>query len=391
MKIRTNTKIIVSYHNFERTSPLKELESIYAKIKAQNPDIIKIITFARSINDNFKIFKLLKDRKNLISFCMGLKGEISRIIAKKYGSYMIYASLEKEKVSAPGQISIEEMKNVYNINLINQATKVFGVISEFAENSYSKYMHNKMFKAKKLGCIYLPFKVGNLELKEFIKNLRDFGFSGASVTIPHKVEVINHLDSIDKTAEQIGAVNTLVNNNGNIIGYNTDHYGAVQALKEKTELDNKKVLVIGAGGAAMAIVYGLNKEDAEITIANRTFEKAKSLADKYDAEAVPLENMKNLVTENQIIINATSVGMHPNSNESIIKQGELIQARIVMDIVYKPRISKFVSFAKNAKCDVITGDRMLIYQGMRQFKLWTGKEADFRLMESALIERLKSE
>lgn len=385
---KKNTKIILSYHNLKETPSLNELNKKYDEIKKLNPDLIKIVTAANSINDNFIIFELLKDKNDLIAFCMGIRGQISRILAGKYGSRITFASLKEGKESASGQISIEEMKNVYNINLIDNETKVVGVIGKFAENSMSKYMHNANFKEKKLNFAYMPFKMKKEELNEFIKNFRKFSFAGASVTIPHKVEVMKYIDEIDETAKQIGAVNTLVNSNGKLAGYNTDYYGAVEALKEKIKLKNKKVVVVGAGGGARAVVYGLKKENASITIINRTIEKAKTLAKEFNVGYDDLKNIRNLIKNNEIIINTTSVGMAPNTNESIINGKDLIKGKVIMDMVYKPSETKLIKLAKKAGCGVITGDRMLIYQAIGQFKLWTKQEPRFSLMESALKKYL---
>ena len=386
---KKNTKIILSHHNLKETPSLKELNSKYNEIKKLSPDLIKIVTNANSINDNFTIFELLKGKNDLIAFCMGIRGQISRILAPKYGSRMTFASLKKGKESAPGQITIEEMKNVYNIGLVNNETKVVGVIGEFAENSMSKYMHNANFRQKKLNFVYMPLKAKKEELREFINNLRKFSFAGASVTIPHKVEVMKHVDKIDETAKQIGAVNTVVNSSGKLIGYNTDYYGAVEALKEKIKLKGKKALVVGAGGGARAVVYGLKKENAGITITNRTTENAKILAKEFKVKFDGMENIKRLVKNNEIIINTTSVGMAPNANESIINGNSLRKGKIVMDIVYKPTETKLIRLARKSKCSVITGDRMLIYQAIGQFRLWTGQEPNFKSMESALKKQIR--
>ena len=387
---KKNSKIIVSHHNLKETPSLKELNNKYNEIKKLNPDLIKIVTTANSINDNFAMFSLLENKNDLIAFCMGIRGQISRILAPKYGSRITFASLEEGKESASGQISIEEMKNVYNINLINNETKAVGVIGEFAENSMSKYMHNASFKEKKLNFVYMPFKAKKQELKEFINNFKKFSFAGASVTIPHKVEVMKCLDKIDETAKQIGAVNTIASSNGKLIGYNTDCYGAVEALKEKTKLKDKKVLVVGAGGGARAVVYGLKNENSRVTIINRTTEKAKILAKEFNVKFDGMENIKQLVKNNEIMINTTSVGMAPNTNESIINGNDLIKGKIVMDIVYKPIETKLIKLAKKAGCKVITGDRMLVYQAIRPFKLWTNHNPDFKLMESALEKHIYS-
>lgn len=386
LKNKKDAKIIVSYHNFKETP--KNIKKEYDKIKKLNSDLIKLATNSNSINDNFMVFDLLKDKENLIAFCMGQKGEISRILAHKFGSRMTYASLGKNKQSAPGQISLEGMNTVYHVNLINDKTKVIGIIGEFAENSMSKYMHNPNFVRNRLNFVYVPFKTAGNELSEFMDNFRKFNFRGAAVTIPHKEEVIKYIDELDETAKQIGAVNTLVNDNSKITGYNTDYYGAVMALKEVTNLNNKKILVLGAGGAARAIVYGLKKEGAKITIANRTEGKARKLASEFKADFGKFSNVGNLTRENDIIINSTSSGMEPFQDSCILKENELPERKIVMDVVYKPAITKLIRLARRKKCQTITGDRMLIYQAVRQFELWTKINPGFKSMEKELLNRL---
>ncbi len=389
IKNKKKTKIIVSYHNLNETPILGELQKKYEEIKKLFPDLIKIVTNANSINDNFTIFELLKGKNDLIAFCMGIRGQISRVLAPKYGSRMTFASLKEGKESASGQISIEEMKNVYNIDSINKDTQPIGVIGSFAENSMSKYMHNACFKEKGLNFVYMPLKVAENELKEFMQNFRKFDFKGASVTIPHKLEVMDYIDEVDEIAKSIGAVNILSNSNGKIIGSNSDCYGAIEALKEKTSLKNKKALVIGAGGGARAIIYGLKAENAVVTVTNRTFDKAKSIADEFNVKYGKIENMKELIRNNEIIINTTSVGMSPHPNESIIKEGSLIEGKIIMDIVYKPIETKLIKMARKAKCIAITGNRMLAYQALKPFKMWTCHDADFSVMESALLGQIR--
>ncbi|MEK6949104.1 MAG: shikimate dehydrogenase [Nanoarchaeota archaeon] len=384
-----NAKVIVSYHNLKETPPLNELQKKYEEIKKLSRDLIKIVANANSINDNFIIFELLKNKSDLIAFCMGIRGQISRILAPKYGSRMTFASLKEGKESASGQISIEEMKNVYNIGLINKDTQPIGVIGSFAENSMSKNMHNSCFKQKNLNYVYMPLKVAENELKKFMENFRKFNFKGASVTIPHKLEVMDYIDEVDEIAKSVGAVNILSNNSGKIIGSNSDCYGAMEALKEKTSLKNKRVLVIGAGGGARAIIYGLKKENAAVTLTNRTLDKAKSLANEFNIKYGKIENMKELIKNSEIIINTTSVGMKPGPDESIIKEEDLAENKIVMDIVYKPIETKMIKMARKAKCVAITGDRMLAYQALEPFKMWTGQDADFELMENALLEQIR--
>jgi len=390
-KFFKQSKIIISYHNFDETLPIDELENIYNEIKKLNPDLVKIVTFANSLNDNFNMFRLLEGKKDLIGFCMGIKGHISRVLAPKFNSLITFASLEKSKESADGQLTIEEMKNEYNFDLINEDTRLLGVIGEFAENSKSRHMHNKMFKEKGVNFIYHPLKLEKNDLEAFMNNFNKFDFAGAAVTVPYKEEIMKYLDDTDETAKNIGAVNTIVNDDGRLIGYNTDYFGAVEALKEKTQLNGKKVLVIGAGGAARAVVYGLRKENAEITIMNRTAEKAQKLAEEFNIKADELENIKKLIMDNEIVINTTSVGMSPNSGRSIIPEDCLINDKIIMDIVYTPIRTKLIESAEKANCSTITGERMLVHQAMKQYELWTKEKADFKIMEKAIIEKIKNQ
>ena len=380
---------MVSYHDFEETPSLEKLESIYSRIHKSNPGFVKIVTSANSINDNLIIFDLLKNKQNLIAFCMGPKGEISRILAPKFGSALTYCSISKGKESASGQITLEEMKNLYHVDLIDPQTNVIGIIGEFAENSMSKHMHNPNFVRNNVNFVYVPFKTAPNELNEFMDNFKRFNFKGAAVTIPHKENIINLIHNLDETADEIGAVNTLVRDNGKIIGYNTDYYGAVESLKEKLNPKGKKMLIIGAGGAARAVIYGLKKEGAEITLVNRTAEKAKELAEQFNVDFDKMENIKSLARQNDVIINTTSLGMAPFEDGCALREDELPEGKIVMDVVYKPVITKLIKIAQKKKCKAITGDRMLIYQAVRQFELWTKVNPGFGEMEKELNKQIK--
>ena len=385
---KSKTKIIISHHDFERTSSLSNLKKKYEKIKSLSPDLIKIVTMARSINDCFNIFSLLNEKNNLISFCMGLRGDMSRILAARYGSVFTYASLESGYESAPGQINADYLEEVYNFSMINKDTKILGVIGEHAENSKSKFMHNANFRNKKLDYVYVPFKVRKEELKEFVENFRNFKFRGGAVTVPHKEQIMDYLDEIDETAQKIGATNTFVNDNNFLKGYNTDYYGVYKALSEVTGLSGKKVLVIGAGGASRSLCYVLSKENASFTIINRTYDKAKKLGEEFFGNYVRFEEMEKEIKKNDIIINTTSVGMNPNADDCIIDEQFFPKEKIILDMVYNPVETQLIRLARKNKCTVITGDRMLAYQAIGQFKAWTGVEPDFDLMQKALSEHL---
>lgn len=257
------------------------------------------------------------------------------------------------------------------------------------KNSKSQVMHTAGYKA--LGIedqfVYLPSEVipGNLETA--INSVRDLGVRGVSVTMPYKQEVIKYIDVLDDDAEEIGAANTIVNNDGELIGYNTDWIGAVTALEKRTRLAGKRIAVIGAGGAARAIVFGLKKRGAQIKIFNRSTEKAKDLAIEFDAEFGSLESMKE-IGDYDIIINSSSVGMNEEKNP--IEKNLINENHLVFDIVYSPMETQLIKDAKSMGAAVIYGYEMLLYQGVEQFKMFTGYEAPIREMEQALIASLKS-
>jgi len=383
---KKETKIICSYHNYKETQDIKELENIYEKIKTLNPHLIKIATFANSVNDNFKVFTLLKNRENLIALCMGIRGQISRILGPKFGSSLTYACLREDKRTADGQIPAKDLIDVYNFHSINRNTKVLGVIGRHAENSLSKFIHNENFKKEGLNYIYIPFKTEPEELERFMTNFRKFDFHGSAVTIPHKVEIMKYMDCIEERTQKIGAVNTVVNARGKLKGYNTDYHGAIRALEEKVRLEGKRALILGAGGAARAIGYGLKEKQVEIIIANRTEEKARKLAGELKVKYCSLMDIDKELYD--IIINTTSVGMYPHTERSIVDK-KYLEKKTVFDIVYRPMVTQMIKDGKSVSATIVEGYIMLLYQGVEQYKLWTGIMPDEKTAKKILFEQLE--
>jgi len=369
---KKNSKIIVSFHNFKKTSK-KEILKKYNKIKKLNPDIIKIATFANSINDNIVIFDLIKRNKKMIALCMGEKGEISRILSPIFGAPLTFGSLKKGKESAPGQITAKILKNIYRINKLKNP-KIFGLVGNPVKHSKGIIIHNKSFKKLRLNNIYVNFLVD--DLKKFIKEFKPM-LSGLSITIPFKREIIKHIDKTTPTAKKIGAVNTVIKKNGKLIGYNTDITGAIKAIESKTKIKNKKVLMIGAGGVARAIGYGIMQKKGKLMILNRTKSKAKRLAKELKCKAGGLNRLKKQ-RDIDIIINATSIGMFPKINKTPIKKQTLKKIinkkAVVFDSVYNPRKTKLLKEAKKLGCNIVGGYDMFINQAKEQFRLFTRRE-----------------
>jgi shikimate dehydrogenase len=274
---------------------------------------------------------------------------------------------------------------------LSAKSKFIIIVGDPVSHSLSPAMHNAAYEKLAIDdqFVYLGANVKVANLKEVILAMKVMdNFYGLTCTIPHKVEVLKYLDWVDKKAKKIGAVNTVVKKNGLLCGYNTDWLGAVIPLEKITSLKGKKVLVLGAGGAARAIVYGLKEKEAVVYILNRTLEKAKNLAKEFKAKVLTFNQQKE-VSNFDIIINATSVGMEPLVNETPINPSFLKKNQIVFDIVYNPKETKLLKEAKKKGAKIIYGLEMLLYQGVAQFEIYTGKKAPIEVMRKVLMEKLK--
>ena len=269
---------------------------------------------------------------------------------------------------------------------ISGKTKIYGLIGKPVEQSMSPTMHNAAFKDLRLDACYVCFEVENNNVKKALEGIVALDIKGVNVTSPYKQKVIKYLDKIDPIAKKIGAVNTIVNEKGKLIGYNTDWLGLIYSLEKHTSLSKKKIVVLGAGGSARGIVYGLKKKGAEIIILNRTLSKARKLAKEFNVEYGGLEQLNSL--SGDILINSTRVGMYPCLNVSIATKKQFQNFSIVFDLVYNPIETKFLKLAKEAGCKTIDGLNMLVYQGLVAFELWTGKRPNFNLMYKKAKERL---
>lgn len=261
------------------------------------------------------------------------------------------------------------------------------VMGDPIKDSKSPLMHTAGYQA--LGIerdfIFLPSEVKPENLEKAMNSARNLQIRGISVTMPHKQEIIKYLDILDDDAEEIGAVNTIVNEDGEMVGYNTDWIGAVKALKKKTHLSGKKVAVIGTGGAARAVIFGLIKSGAKVKVFSRDPDKTRDVGKDFGVEVVSVKDLDE-VKNYDIIINASPVGMQ--QDETPVKKELLNQNQIVFDLVYTPKETRLIKEAKEKGAVVIYGYEMLLYQGVEQFKIYTKYEAPVREMEEALIKSL---
>lgn len=268
--------------------------------------------------------------------------------------------------------------------MLNSDTVVFAILGNPVSHSLSPVMHNTAMSEAGYNGVYHAFKVKNIG--EAVSGIKALGIRGASITIPHKVSVIEFLDKIDDTAEKIGAVNTVINRHGVLTGYNSDCLGAIKAILEKTAIKDKNVVIIGAGGAARAIGFGIISQGGRITILNRTVAKGERLARHLGAKFQPISNLKK--TGCQILINTTSVGMIPDANVMPVQRENLDKTMVVMDVVYNPLKTRLLREAENIGCRTVDGVSMFVYQGAFQFELWTGKRAPVEVMKKAVLNAL---
>lgn len=266
---------------------------------------------------------------------------------------------------------------------ITAATKICAIIGNPIGHTLSPLVHNAAFEHLGLDYVFLACRVEHL--KEAVEGIRALAFKGISVTIPHKVAVMNYLDEIEAVAGRIGAVNTVVNRDGRLIGYNTDWSGAVRALEDVMSLQGKTAAVLGAGGAARAIAFGLREKGADPVIVNRTLSKAQALASELKCRFGGIELMEKLSFD--LVINATSVGMYPQVHETPVRK-ELLKNVLVFDTVYNPLRTRLIRAAEENGCPAITGLAMFINQAALQFEIWTGEQAPLDLMQKVATEVL---
>ena len=271
--------------------------------------------------------------------------------------------------------------------------KLFGVIGDPIAQSMSPHIHNDAFEQHKIDGAYFPFHVTKGNLQKAVDGLRTLGVHGFNVTIPHKVEIMKWLDRVDKDAQQIGAVNTVVNESGKLVGYNTDGAGFVKGIKEVTSLREENVAIIGSGGAARGILYSLSKEKVKkLTVANRTEKKAAELITSLQLESIvtscTLETLEKELNEYDIIINTTSVGMYPHIDDIPISLSFLKKNCVVSDIIYNPIETKFLKEAKKRGAIIQNGVPMFVYQAAIAFELWNNILPNAERMERIVMEHL---
>jgi 3-dehydroquinate dehydratase/shikimate dehydrogenase len=383
--------VMISYHDFHAT---KDLDAVYKRIKPFEPDYTKIVPTARTLSDNLTLMRFLErveDESNssVVGICMGDPGIISRVLGLRAGSAFTFASASEGEETAPGQIAARTLLETYRVDQVDAATKVYGVAGSPIRSSMSPLMMNTAFRRETVNAVYLGLQTSKAE--DLFKLAREVPIQGLSITMPLKQDVMPLLERTDPLSAKIGAVNTILRaQDGKFYGFNTDVAGIVAPLERRLSLKTAKVLVIGAGGAARAAVFGCRDKGAEVFILNRTPETAQKLAKQSGAKAIKRDAVAK--TQFDVIINATPIGMAGGSSKhapaSPLEANE-INARYVFDLVYNPIETPLLHLARQKGIAVITGVEMFVQQGARQFEIWTGKPAPEEEMLRVVLHSLR--
>lgn len=381
-------KVICSWHNFDETP--HDLIARYERMSRTPAAIVKVATMANRIGDGLRIFELIehaKDKKPVIALAMSLPGIATRVLSLARGALLTFGSLKHGAESAAGQPTIAELRDLYRVKQLTRDSEIFGIIGNPVGHSRSPLMHNAALAALNRNGVYLPFEVDDAAsfIRDFLhpgtKKL-DWKLRGVSVTIPHKLAVMPHLDWIDDTAKAIGAVNTIVLKGDELHGYNTDVIGAMKPLDHIMDVRGARVAVIGAGGSARAICYGLRQRKADVIIYARDPGKARPLTDEFKTELATLDGFAG---DADIVINCTPIGMHGHSEgQSPLRMESLPGVKLVYDLIYTPEETTLLRDAKAAGCQTLGGLAMLVGQAVEQFRLWTGVEPPVDVMRQAL-------
>jgi 3-dehydroquinate dehydratase/shikimate dehydrogenase len=383
----TGVALIISHHDFTAT---KDIDGIYNRIVPFQPDFIKIVPTAKTLVDNVTLMRFIErmeDHSNIIGLCMGDAGIISRVLGVRAGSAFTFAAATVGEETGPGQIAARTLIETYRIDQVDAATKVYGVAGNPIRSSLSPIMMNTAFRRETVNAVYLALQAN--KLSDLLKLVDEIPIQGLSVTMPLKQEIMEHLERTDPLSAKIGACNTVLRaQDGKLYGFNTDVAGITGPLEKRMSLRGAKALVLGAGGAARAAVFGLRDKGAEVFILNRTSETAQKLARQSGSKTIKKDAVAK--TQFDVIINATPIGMAGIKAPQLLEAKDL-NTKLVFDLVYNPLETPLIRMARQKGIPIVTGIEMFVQQGARQFEIFTGKPAPEEEMLRVVIHALRQQ
>ncbi len=388
---------VVSFHDMHKTP--EDLGQIADRCAAGNADLVKLAVMAHGVKDAFALLETVKrsnDHRPTMGLAMGEWGQFTRVVNACFGYSWTYAVLNAAAAPAPGMLDLKALTEIYGYDRIDRSTGICAVIGDPIRHSKSPLIHNLAFRHHGLNQVYVPIRVAAADLDWFLGNFARFGIHGLSVTIPHKEHVIKALDDPDELVRLTGSCNTVVATNSasgtRLAGYNTDLAAALDSLTEavraKTgtgDLAGRNVLLLGAGGVARSLAFGLTARGARLTIVNRSPGRAEALAAVVGAESASWDDRDELARAADVLINATSLGMAPQESESPVSHRAIHKDHIVFDTIYAPEWTRFLNFAREAGATALTGVDMFVRQAAVQSEIFTGGlEPPLRSMDASL-------
>ena len=375
-------RVMFSHHDFARTP--RNLRGVTKKLDRLGGAAIKIAANCDSISDAVRVSNISRGRRNVVAIPMGETGLAGRILSLRTGSPLAYAAVTQ--ATAPGQLSLGAMVDLYRVDEITRKTQIYSVIGDPIGHSLSPLLHNTAFHARNVDAVLVPFLVKSL--RDFLGRIGSLGIQGFAITIPHKETILRHLDHCDPLAARIGAVNTVVvRSEGRLYGYNTDYIGVLRSLESRIRLAESRILLFGAGGAARAAAFALAQAGSIVGLCSRRPERSHALAQAVGGQVVEREQLGREYFD--AIVNCTPVGMHPHGGSPLTK--DEINCEIVMDMVYRPRETEFLRIARKKGIVTISGVEMFLAQGAAQYEIWTGARAPESSMRRVITASLDLE
>jgi 3-dehydroquinate dehydratase/shikimate dehydrogenase len=381
--LRGRATLVISYHNFESTPALEAVVRRLAQVPA---DAYKIATTARKQSDNYRVLSVAANhpRTPMVLLSMGEAGFPTRVLSPLHGGMFTYAAPNLQEGTAAGQCTARVLRNLYRVEKLTKAARVYGVIADPVRHSLSPAIHNRALQARRIDAVYVPFLVVPATLKDFFVFAGNLPVAGFSVTIPHKQRVMRYLDAIDPLARRIGAVNTVWRKAGKWRGTNTDARAVTIPLGRRLRLAKASVLVVGNGGAARGAAWALADAGATLAITGRNPDRVRAFARMCGGEALTPEQAES--RQFDAVVHATPVGMFPKVDDCFFR--DRIPGDVVFDMVYNPAETVLLRRAAEQGREVIPGSEMFLEQAVAQFELWTGESAPRAAMEKALAEAL---
>lgn len=384
MEAKAGRGLVVSFHDFAGVPD--DLDGLYDRMAAAGADVIKMACTATSVADVGRLQSLARRKaqpaapgRGLVALAMGPLGIPTRILGGRHGAPFTFASPLAGRESAPGQMPARTLAHTYRVGSVGPDTRVYGILGSDILRSLSPAIHNRAFAETSQDAVYVPLQAESLEA--FLATRQELSLSGFSVTRPYKTAIVSRLDSVTPTVAEAGSANTVVVRDGRLVGLSTDGDGVLLPLRRRSELGEKHIVIVGAGGAARAAALALVRADARVTVRSRRPEQAAQVAADTGCAHGPLGALGDEAWD--VLINATPVGSGAQPGQSPVPRELLRPDGLVFDMVYEPRETPLLRAAKAAGCPTIDGVEMLVAQAIGQFEAWTSAEAPVDAMTEA--------